>query len=357
MLRSRAYGQLAHASRRPTLILTRRLQTLPTPEKPAKSSVPPPKDLRKPQVQLRPAPIKVPKTAAPTPTPAAPTPRPPLPTVQSTTPLSLTSLKETTVRDIADAESHGILTPPPPGAGWAKSTLHKAIQIGKFYFRGVKLIYTRSKITGDIQKRVQGGGAPLERWEHRMLHIQSADMKRLVPFVLTALILEEIIPLIVLYAPGMLPSTCILPSQRDRIQDKAMDKALKIMTDHKETLLSITRAADGGEIPLSALTGTVPEAICGILRLSTRGIDGFRIRRIQKHLTFIEQDDALLTKEGLRDLSPQDILQALHERGFITRDLDSAAQLQQLNWWLKSVNAKENSLARRLYLVALVGTQ
>lgn len=44
---------------------------------------------------------------------------------------------------------------------------------------------------------------------------------RLVPFLLIVLIIEEIIPLIVMYVPGILPSTCILPSQMERIQMKA----------------------------------------------------------------------------------------------------------------------------------------
>lgn len=34
-------------------------------------------------------------------------------------------------------------------------------------------------------------------------------------------ILEEILPLVVLYVPGLLPSTCILPSQSERIEQKA----------------------------------------------------------------------------------------------------------------------------------------
>ena len=38
--------------------------------------------------------------------------------------------------------------------------------------------------------------------------------------MLTLVIIEEIIPLIVMYAPGMLPSTCVLPSQRARIDTK-----------------------------------------------------------------------------------------------------------------------------------------
>jgi hypothetical protein len=38
-------------------------------------------------------------------------------------------VKETTKRDIEDAEAHGILTPPPPDANWFKRTLHKGIQL------------------------------------------------------------------------------------------------------------------------------------------------------------------------------------------------------------------------------------
>ncbi|KAJ7078912.1 hypothetical protein B0H15DRAFT_859709 [Mycena belliarum] len=360
MIRARARSvrlSLFYAHPSTTVIFARRLQTIPTKKAP-KSDVPPLKDARKPHVQLRPAPIKVPKTVSLAPPPAPPAAHEsPHPTVQTTEPLSLKSLKETTVRDIADAESHGILVPPPPGAGWAKSTLHKAIQLAKFYFRGVKLVYTRSKIARTIQHRVKTGGAPLERWEYRMLHTQRADMKRLVPFVLTALILEEIIPLIVLYAPSMLPSTCILPSQRDRIQEKATDKALELLANHKPVLASLTKGVDSGEIPLNALSGQdVTKTICGLLRLSTFGIDSLRIQRIRRHLAHVEKDDALLTKEGLRGLSPQDLLQALHERGINTRDLDNSAQVQKLKWWLKSVNAKENTVARRVYLVALLGT-
>lgn len=42
------------------------------------------------------------------------------------------------------------------------------------------------------------------------------------------LVIEEIIPLIVLYAPWMLPSTCILPSQRERIEKKRREKQAAI---------------------------------------------------------------------------------------------------------------------------------
>ena len=43
--------------------------------------------------------------------------------------LKLGSAKEEVVRDISDAEQHGILTPPPANANWFKRTLHQAIEL------------------------------------------------------------------------------------------------------------------------------------------------------------------------------------------------------------------------------------
>jgi LETM1 and EF-hand domain-containing protein 1, mitochondrial len=46
----------------------------------------------------------------------------------------------------------------------------------------------------------------------------------MVPFIAILLVLEEAIPLIVLYAPGMLPSTCILTSHHERSDAKRREK-------------------------------------------------------------------------------------------------------------------------------------
>jgi hypothetical protein len=83
---------------------------------------------RKVKVDLRPGPVK-PKTS---------TLSSHVPTVstKSTVPLprpssapSLGLAKEVSKRDIEEAEAHGILTPPPPGANWFGRTLHKGIQL------------------------------------------------------------------------------------------------------------------------------------------------------------------------------------------------------------------------------------
>lgn len=44
------------------------------------------------------------------------------------------------------------------------------------------------------------------------------------PFALIILIAEEVIPLVVMYAPFILPSTCILPAQKERIDSKRRAK-------------------------------------------------------------------------------------------------------------------------------------
>jgi LETM1 and EF-hand domain-containing protein 1 len=55
----------------------------------------------------------------------------------------------------------------------------------------------------------------------------------LVPFVLILVILEEALPLVVLYAPFMLPSTTILPSQAERIYAKGQEKKAQALSTAK----------------------------------------------------------------------------------------------------------------------------
>jgi len=53
--------------------------------------------------------------------------------------------------------------------------------------------------------------------------------RRLVPFMLIVLVAEEVVPFIALYLPRMLPSTCVLPGQRNRITLKARTSQLQAL--------------------------------------------------------------------------------------------------------------------------------
>jgi len=68
-----------------------------------------------------------------------------------------------------------------------------------------------------------------------------------------AVLLEEVIPIIAIYAPFMLPSTCILPSQRDRIEQKKAIKALDASVTYRTLFAELNGKAQDGKLPLSAL--------------------------------------------------------------------------------------------------------
>ncbi|PFH51987.1 hypothetical protein AMATHDRAFT_74497 [Amanita thiersii Skay4041] len=306
---------------------------------------------RKIKIDLRPAPIK-PKSS--TLSSAHVLTKPTLQPTQSPPPPSLGAAKEASRRDIEDAEAHGILTPPPPDATWFKRIMHKGIQLAKFYYRGVKLIYLRRKQMHAIQSRIKLGGAPLTRSEHRFIITQKDDVNKVVPFIFIALLLEEVIPLIAIYAPSMLPSTCILPSQRIRIEEKKTEKAIAYSATYKSLFTQLkSLESSPGHLSLDVLRRPgASEAVCGILRLPTVGVDFLRQRRIRRHLDFIAEDDRLLLRDQIR-LSEKELDEALEERGFIVQGLSRKAKEPLLNHWLKSVQDinSETVLPRLLSLL------
>ncbi|KAK2467788.1 hypothetical protein APHAL10511_000083 [Amanita phalloides] len=306
---------------------------------------------RKVRIDLRPGPIK-PKntTLSSTHVPDKPSaPSPPAPSAPS-----LSTAKEASRRDIEEAEAHGILTPPPSGANWFTKLAHKGIQLAKFYYRGVKLIVIRRKEVAIIKARVKAGGQPFTRSEYRFIIAQGDDIRKVIPFVVIALLLEEVIPLIAIYVPSLLPSTCVLPSQRARIEESKTEKAVSFSTLYKSTFVQLRKLENPpGYLPLDLIRQSpAPEAICGILRLSTFGIDALRVRRIHQRLSFIAEDDRLLLRDQ-PSLSERDLNEALEERGILIQGLSLKAKRSLLEWWLESVKDTnvEASLPRRLLLV------
>ncbi|KAJ3567051.1 hypothetical protein NP233_g6612 [Leucocoprinus birnbaumii] len=350
---------------RPTLVHTRFLST-PQPssntEPRDKSSDIPPSTLqqRKPKVGLRPGPVKPPPPKAPRTTlsahnipKAASSPLHKLPpTSESPPPLNV--VKETAKRDIEEAEAHGILTPAPADANWFKRTMHKAIQLAKFYFRGVKLIWVRRGEIAQIRARIKAGGAPLSRAEFRFIQTQKDDVNKVIPFIIIALLLEEVIPIIAIYAPSFLPSTCILPSQQARIQEKRYQKAVGFAIKHAPLFTELqSKESPKNYLPLDAIrSDTAPTVICGLLGLSTLGVDALRIHRIRRRLNFLAEDDRLLIQDK-PNLSEKELAEALEERGIVGATMTQKAKEAKLKWWLDNVQSSDpaNAAARRLALM------
>ncbi|KAI0051260.1 hypothetical protein FA95DRAFT_1485894 [Auriscalpium vulgare] len=336
--------------------LVRLLSSTPPPAPTPKTATPdPPPSVpgtsapRKPKVELRPAPVKPPGTSSA----AGKTTKPLLADVSA--PPDAAEVKADNKESILDAvkqdwrhaSTHGVFAPPPPNAGRIGRLWHQAKEYFKFYLAGIKLINKHRVHAQELRARVKAGGAPLDRWETRFLATHQSDLVKLVPFVIIILLLEEVIPLIVLYAPFMLPSTCVLPSQRARIETKRREKQRAFALESRELFRPL---AQGAPLP----SGTPLTALCGMLSLSTFGPPPVRLRRLRSHLDKVAHDDALLIKEGMGDrLTQPELLEALEERGIISDDLTSKTQKARLRWWLTGMQAAEgDAIARRVQLVA-----
>ncbi|KAI0063701.1 hypothetical protein BV25DRAFT_1801777 [Artomyces pyxidatus] len=341
--------------------LTRLLSTSPhspaTPEAPSEPSPPTPipPTPRKPKVELRPGPVKLSATRTQTTTKPllSDTSAPSSPEVKASGASVIDAVKE----DWRHASTHGIFDPPPPDAGRIGKLWHQAKQYFKFYLNGIKLVNTHRQRAAEIRARVKAGGPPLDRWETRFLAMHRSDLAKLVPFVVIILLLEEVIPLIVLYAPFMLPSTCILPSQRARIETKRRDKQRAFSLEARDELRSIvTSAAKAGSTPLPS--GHALVALCGMLSISTMGPSPLRATRVAKHLRAIAADDALLVQEGMGErLTHPELLEALEERGIIVSDPTTSVLKSRLRWWLTHAEKGQDGdeVGRRLVLVARSG--
>ncbi|KAF5367412.1 hypothetical protein D9758_003638 [Tetrapyrgos nigripes] len=264
-------------------------------------------------------------------------------------------IKELIQRDIKHAEQVGVIAPAPLDANTFRKIVHTTWELTKFYFYGALAIYKRRQNISAIKTRIRNGGLHLTRAEGRLIELQRKDVNKVIPFVILAILMEELIPVIAIYAPFMLPSTCILPSQQARIEEKKAVKALDASVSYRALFAELNGKAQDGKLPLSALRGNgSAAAMCGVLRLPTFGNDLLRTWRIQQHLKFIKKDDDLLIRDDLLNtLSNEELLQALEERGFITMGIKTTEARNRLKWWLDSVrDHSDDVLARRLSLLA-----
>lgn len=78
------------------------------------------------------------------------------------------------------------------------------------------------------------------------------------------IVIEEIIPLVVLYAPFILPSTCLLPSQKERIDSKRREKQKYYALEYKPLFEQLSqRFLVQSDTPLKSLDGSALSAVNG----------------------------------------------------------------------------------------------
>ena len=86
---------------------------------------------------------------------------------------------------------------------------------------------------------------------------------RLAPFVLVFAVIEELIPVIILYAPGFLPSTCKLQPQQDRIDNLADDKRYEALSDAQTLLKKLpSSVVESSEMSVHELPAELVPLMC-----------------------------------------------------------------------------------------------
>ncbi|CAO1632383.1 unnamed protein product [Parajaminaea phylloscopi] len=135
----------------------------------------------------------------------------------STPPPASTSVPETS----PSRSSPSPPPPPDPPKTWTARIKDLYAQLKflfKFYFNGVKQIWRDRQVVQEIHTRCAAEQREMTWGEARIVRMHKKDIRKLPLFLAILIIVEEILPLVVIYAPFLLPSTCILPSQLLKIR-------------------------------------------------------------------------------------------------------------------------------------------
>ncbi|CAD6977370.1 unnamed protein product [Tilletia controversa] len=165
----------------------------------------------------------------------------------------------------------------------------------------------------------------LSREEYQLVKYHNSDMRKLPLFLAIVLILEELFPLVLIYAPGLLPSTCILPSQIAKVREKdevRRTEAVQRLRAKEDGLVvgQGTEAGAGGwdeeaKRVIGALDAAALKDLSVRFRLPTWGGSMLQRGRLASHahLVYLRSDDALMAGSdsgsgtAVADEVPQDV--------------------------------------------------
>ena len=93
---------------------------------------------------------------------------------------------------------------------------------------------------------------------------------RLPPFIILLIVFEELVPVLAVYCPSLLPSTCVLPSQRVKIAERKDARQLHWAAKMKGTQL------ESGANGVSGLATEHVRVVCGYVHENLSSSSSFR---------------------------------------------------------------------------------
>lgn len=138
----------------------------------------------------------------------------------------------------------------------------------RFYLSGVKQIWRNRERVNNINAELKATGRALTWEETQLFRTHSSDMRKLPLFLLLLLTVEELLPLMVIYTPFMLPSTCILPSQRLSIMKRfevkrkaAVVELRRHVDENRDLDVPVMERTDTPDMDAGALSGIEPARV------------------------------------------------------------------------------------------------
>ena len=141
-------------------------------------------------------------------------------------------------------------------------------------------------------------------------------MLKLPLFLLILITIEELLPLMVIYTPFLLPPTCILPSQRLKIRKRFELKreecvnALRAMVQNVPSMQPPYEEQAAGAT-LAPLPKEALQKLVVTYNLSTWGGSALRARRLGRHLAHLRTDDMRLATSKLLNDPGEDAIEFL----------------------------------------------
>jgi len=250
----------------------------------------------------------------------------------------------------------------------------------RFYYNGTKQIWKDRTIVADLRKKIaerEALGGEGKQWiENAIIIRHEADLRKLPLFLAILLILEEILPLVVIYAPSLLPSTCVLPSQNTKmrseeerkrglaVQELAKNDQLRVLV---EQLASQSEGKNGktettNVKSLTAYGSNVVGQVAKLFALSAWGPATMVSSRIESHLTKLQTDDELLrhaydsreTSNQWKEIGESDWLWKIcAQRGLRAFEADQQVMEHNLIAYLHLTSQKLNPANRSLLPLTL----
>ncbi|KAJ7305197.1 hypothetical protein JRQ81_011105 [Phrynocephalus forsythii] len=273
-----------------------------------------------------------------------------------------------------------------------RSLRQRVIDELKHYYNGFHLLWIDTKVAVRMVWRLLHGQI-LTRRERRRLMRTSADLFRLVPFLIFIIVpfMEFLLPVFLKLFPEMLPSTFETESKKEEKQRKKLSAKLELAKFLQETIAEMARrnkATTGeatqqfstyvekvrhsgqrpstqeivqfsklfeDELTLEHLERPQLVILCKLLELQPIGTNNLLRFQLLMKLRSIKTDDEMIAKEGVNGLSVSELQGACRTRGMRSLGLTEEQLKDQLSQWL-DLHLKENVppslllLSRALYL-------